>query len=481
MQTRKDLLQAHRLMTQRAAQALLIGEPDSPELPLRRINVASFIGIMVAVLVGAGFGIVGLLSGGGGAQNLEQSGILIIEKETGARYVWCQGTTRELCPVANYTSAKLLSDSGQDKQRLVSRDSLTKYRRGTTIGIPGAPDTLPAKDKLVKMPWSVCVRAADLALGGHTSLVTLTAGRNVGGQALPGSQAIVVQADGQPWVIWRNRRMRVSQAVLPALGSTPNPPQVAGKWLNSVAAGADFKGPVIPGLGQNVPGPEGQARAGQIYTVANVTGSAPQSYVLLPDGLAPITSIESSLLQADPQLKNVRGAAAQPKRLEPAVFTQAPKHTGPSISSPQLQGRMPTFTAYNDGSPLCATYDDPSGRTGAEVTLGGSLPPAPDAANGGPNSADQLDFPPGRAALAGVLPSPGKAGAVNTVFLITEGRRFALASKDVADKLGYNLASDAVPVPAGVVSLIPAGPVLDPNAARNPIGQIGGASAQPTG
>src|SRR3954452_5769210 len=115
MQTRKDLLQAHRLMTQRAAQALLIGEPDSPELPLRRINVASFIGIMIAILVGAAFGIVGLLSGGGGAQDLEKPGTLIIEKETGARYVWCQGGTRELCPVANFASAKLLSDSGQDK------------------------------------------------------------------------------------------------------------------------------------------------------------------------------------------------------------------------------------------------------------------------------------------------------------------------------------------------------------------------------
>jgi type VII secretion protein EccB len=473
MQTRKDLLQAHRLMTQRAAQALLIGEPDSPELPLRRINVASFIGVMVAVLVGAGFGIVGLLSGGGGAQDLEQPGTLIIEKETGARYVWCQGNARELCPVANFTSAKLLSDSGQDKPRLVSRNSLTKYSRGTTIGIPGAPDSLPSKDKLVKMPWSACVRAADLAIGGHTSLVTLTAGRNVGGQALPGNQAIVVQADAQPWVIWRNRRMRVDQAVLPALGSAPNPPQVAGKWLNAIAAGADFKAPIIPGLGQSVPGPEGQARAGQIFTVANVTGSARQTYVLLPDGLAHISSIESSLLQADPQVRAKLGAAAQPKPLAPDVFSQAPKHAA-NISSPDLQGTMPAFTAYNDTSPLCATYNDPSGRTGATVTLGGSLPPAPDAATGGASSADQLDFPPGGAALAGVLPSQGKASAVNTVFLITEGRRFALASKDVAQKLGYDLASDAVPVPAGVVSLVPAGPVLDPNAARNPIGQATG-------
>jgi type VII secretion protein EccB len=480
MQTRKDLLQAHRLMTQRASQALLIGEPDSPEMPLRRINVASFIGVMIAILVAAGFGIVGLLTGGGGAQGLEQPGTLIIEKETGARYVWCLQDTRKLCPVANYTSAKLLSDSGQDKQRLVSRNSLAKFARGTTLGIPGAPDTLPDPKKLVKMPWSVCVRAADLPLAGHTSLVTLTAGKDVGGVALRNDQAIIVQADNQPWVIWRNKRMRVSPDVLPALASTSRAPDVAGKWLNSLAAGADFKAPLIPGLGQNVAGPQGRAVAGQLFTVANVTGSTPPSYVLLPDGLARVSDIEARLLQADPGVKRVLGGAATPTRISPDVFSQAPKHAG-NISNPDLQGTMPTFTQYTDSSPLCATYSDPSGNTGARVTVGASLPPLPDGANGGANGADQLDFPPGGAALAGVLPSTGKAGAVNTVFLITEGRRFALQSKDVAQKLGYDLAKDAVPVPAGVVSLIPAGPVLDPNTARNPIGQVGQPSAQPTG
>ena len=33
MQNRKDLLQAHRLMTQRSALALICGEPDSPNQP----------------------------------------------------------------------------------------------------------------------------------------------------------------------------------------------------------------------------------------------------------------------------------------------------------------------------------------------------------------------------------------------------------------------------------------------------------------
>jgi type VII secretion protein EccB len=479
MQTRKDLLQAHRLMTQRAAQALMLGEPDSPELPLRRINVASFIGVMVAILVAAGFGIVGLLNGGGGAQGLEQPGTLIIEKETGARYVWCVQGIRKLCPVANYTSAKLLSDSGQDKQRLVSRNSLAKFPRGTTLGIPGAPDTLPDPKKLVKMPWSACVRAADLPSAGHTSLVTLTAGKDIGGQPIAGNQAIIVQAAGQPWVIWRNKRMAVAPNVLPALASTSlaQTPQVAGKWLNAVPQGSDFKAPLIPNVGQTVAGPQGPARAGRLFTVANVSGSTSALYVLLPDGLARINDIEARLLRADPAINHAVGGSVGPTRLSPDVFQQAPQHNG-DISNRDLQGTMPTFLPYTDTSPLCATYSDPTGNAGARVTLGATQPPRPDTANGGANLADQLDFPPGGAALAGVLPSQGKAVAVNTFFLVTEGRRFALASRDIAQKLGYDLPHDAVQVPAGVVSLIPAGPTLDPNVARNPIGQVG---ASPTG
>ncbi|MEV5748215.1 type VII secretion protein EccB [Actinoallomurus sp. NPDC052308] len=480
MQTRKDLLQAHRLMTQRASQALMLGEPDTPEQPMRRLNVASFIGVMVAILVMAGFGIIGLIRNGGSTQGLEEPGTIIIEKETGARYIWCLDGSRKLCPVANYTSAKLLSGADASKQHLVSRDSLAKYDRGQTVGIPGAPDTLPDANKLVKMPWSACVRAADLPNGGHTSLVTLVAGKTVGGNPLPAYQAIVVQADQQPWMIWHNKRMRVSAQALPALTSTASVPKVAPKWLNALTPGADFRAPAIPGLGQNATGPNGQGRVGQVFTVPNVTGTNAASYVLMADGLAPVSDIEARLLTIDPAVKAALGDQAGPYRISPDAFSGAPKHAG-SITNPDLQGGMPGFITYSDTTPLCATYSDASGNAGAQVTLGATLSAPPDNAYGGASNADQLIFPPGGAALVGVLPGQGKRDEINTVFLVTDGRRFALQSKDVAQKLGYTLSTDAVPVPAGVVGLIPNGPILDPTAARNPIVQAGQPSAQPTG
>lgn len=482
MQTRKDLLQAHRLMTQRASQALMLGEPDTPELPLRRLNVASFIGFFVAILVTAGFGIVGLLKPSS-ANGITDPGSIIIEKETGARYIWCLQDTKKLCPVANYTSAKLLAGSGDAKQSLVSRDALSKYERGETVGIPGAPDTLPAANKLVKMPWSVCARSADVSLAGHVSLVTLVAGKQIGGRPLGADQAVLVRAGNQPWVVWRNKRMQASPDEVATLTSTTSAPQVAAKWLNALTAGADFKAPAIPGIGQKVAGPQGDAMIGQIFTVTNLTRSNTTSYVLMSDGLAQISDIQARLLQEDSYAKSKLGGTVPTARLDSEVFRQAPKHAG-SITSPDLDGAMPSFVQYTDTSPLCSTYSDQSGEAGAQVTIGAELPPPPDNVYGGASYVDQLVFPPGGAALAGVLPSQGKASQINTVYLITEGRRFALQTKDLAQKLGYDLSTDAVPVPAGVVELIPAGPVLDPNAAKSTITQQSAQpqpSPQPTG
>ncbi len=64
LQTRKDLLQAHRLMTRRAALALLQAEPDPPDQPLRRLNVGMFSSVLVAGIVAAVFGIWGLIAPG---------------------------------------------------------------------------------------------------------------------------------------------------------------------------------------------------------------------------------------------------------------------------------------------------------------------------------------------------------------------------------------------------------------------------------
>ena len=126
MQRRRALFPAHRLMTQRAALALLRGEPDIPDQPLRRLNVAAFSGVLGAVIVAALFGIWGL-RGHGGSQRQQQPGTLVIDKQTGTPYVFCQGG--KLCPVLNYASARLALQTSSVNLQTVSQASLTKFAR----------------------------------------------------------------------------------------------------------------------------------------------------------------------------------------------------------------------------------------------------------------------------------------------------------------------------------------------------------------
>lgn len=456
MQTRKDLLQAHRLMNHRASLALISGEPDNPELPLRRMNIAAFSGIMVGILVMAAFGIFGVIRPGG-ARGLEKAGMLIVEKETGARYVWCEGG--KLCPVSNYVSARLVAGASSRDRRTVSRASLKKFQRGPTIGIAGAPNTLPDRKELTKAPWAVCVRTVESTSSGRQSLVTLTAGRKVGGTALRSDQALVLSADGQNWLLWRNTRMRMPQYALTTLGATATP--IAGKWLNSVTQGSDFAAPRIQGLGLPVNGPAGRARVGQIFVVDTASGAS-TAYVLLADGLAPITPLQRDLLIADPQTqKAYAGRPVRPVGIDVSQINSIGRSTQ-QVQDQKLEGKAPSLLSLSGSSPLCALYADASGNGDAVLTLNGDLPAPPDVAK--PQGADQFVFPPGSAALAGRVPSPGQADQVSTYYLIAEGKRFPIKDQEAAEKLGYALPGDASKVPAGVLDLIVQGPVLDPAA-----------------
>jgi ESX secretion system ATPase EccB len=466
MLTRKDLLQAHRLGTQRAGLALISGEPDDPERPLRRMSVATFASIMVAVLIGAGFGVFGLVRPGG-ATGLQEPGMLIVVKESGARYIWCE--QNKLCPVTNYASARLLAGADDKHRRTVSRNSIADFPRGPLIGIPGAPDTVPEPDNLVATPWSVCVRSSQDETAGAVSSVTLQVGRGVGGQQIGEGQAALVQTASQgsgpqAWLIWRNKRMQVPSYALATLNATPAP--VSPAWINAIPLGPAFAAPNIPGLGKEVNGPQLSGRVGELYKLETASGTG--YYVLLEDGLAQVTQIQKELLLANPLIKQEAYLNGQvQEKLIDAASTLTQNRSSQQLLNEDLNGKPPSTVSYDGTNPLCVVYDDPKGNLPPKLTLGGSLSTAARSGAGGVN----LVFdPPGGAAVAGLVPGPGRADSVTTFFLVTEGRRFALASPDAAKSLGYQLPQDAAPVPADVLGLIPLGPALDPAVAQRSVG-----------
>jgi len=447
MQSRRDLFHAHRLMTQRASLALLRGEPDQPDQPLRRLNVAAFSGVLVAVIFTGVFFIWGLL-GHGGSSLQDQPGTLVIDKQTGTPFVFCEGG--KLCPVVNYASARLALGSSPLNQQTVDQSALTRFARGPLIGIPGLPQPLPTSGLLVKRPWSVCTQTTSGPFGTQTS-TALTGGIRVGGRPL-GSGALLATALGQDWVIWDGRRMPVQPNMIQALHTAQAPAQVPSVWLDALPEGPAFAPPAIAGQGTTVTGPTGgPVTVGQVYQVTAVAGSI-QYYVVLRHGLAPISQLQAALLDFKP------GAPNQ-ATLSPSQVTG--HLSGASVPGGGLPGSIPTVAAPAASAPRCVVYSGGGTALTGQVETGGKMP-----AGGVPTDipADVADvtLPPGAGALVGSDPGPGPDSGVISYFLVANGRRYALAETEVANMLGYDLSAQAVLLPAGVVDLIPAGPPLDP-------------------
>ena len=96
MQNRRDQVQAHSFVVGRLVSAMLRAEPDSPFTPQRRFSIGWVCGLIVAAC-----GVYGVIVPGGNT-SWQEPGVLIVEKETGNRYVY---VGEQLRPVANYTSA----------------------------------------------------------------------------------------------------------------------------------------------------------------------------------------------------------------------------------------------------------------------------------------------------------------------------------------------------------------------------------------
>jgi type VII secretion protein EccB len=472
VQTRRDLYQAHRLMMQRIGMALLAGEPDLPEPPTRRLAVSVFAGLMIGVLVVAGFGIWGLLSPGG-ATGLDAPGTLLIEKETGTKYVYSQ-QDKKLYPVANYASARLILNTDQVTRRLVSQSSLAKFTRGRPVGILGAPESLPGPGHQVVAPWSVCVHSADNGTGGTRSYASLVVGSGVGGRPLGDGQAVVVHGAGESWVVWRNQRMKLPAAEVRPLSGTDHPTEVSTTWLNAVPSGPDFSPPPVPNRGDLVTGPGGgKASVGTFY-IARTVGGTDRWYVLLRDGIAPIKQTEGVLLQNDPDSqKAYKGRPVQPVAVNPAVAAAAPQSTS-KASKDGLPDQMPKIDSYDAATPLCVVYaNTATGSQDARVALGGAVPtPNADSSTSSGSSAavvDQVVLPAGDGALLGLLPVPNQLKSISSYSILTDqGLRFAVPSADIAGKLGFDV-NKVAPVPANLLHLIPEGPALNPQQAMKPL------------
>lgn len=455
MPSRQDQLHSYQFSVQRAVAALVMRETDPAQSPFRWLAGAGLASVLVAAIGLGGSALYGLFAGGG--KGWRDPGAVIVEKESGARFVYRE---QKLHPVLNYASALLIVGADRSKTVLVSRRTIDGVPRGLPLGIADAPDSLPAPGRLASGGWTVC-STVPAGAGGEAPRSALLIGTEPDGGRPLGDEALLLRhPDGGLHLVWHQRRylVRDPSRVLAALATTrAQAVPVAPALLNSLPAGTDLVPLDLPGLGRPATGVPGTT-IGTIYMVSN-SGGGRQYAVALDAGLAGITELQAGLLlartgQGGPVPMTLGQFAALP-----TVPDLAP--TGPNAPPPS----PPRLAAGGDGA-LCTRVADDGGV--GEVRWGvplRDLTAAPRTApTGGAVLADHVLVEPGRGAVVEAAAAPGATGGA--VSVVTDlGRRYVLADREVLAMLGYR-GVRPLRLPAGLVSLVPAGATLDPAAAR---------------
>lgn len=470
MQNRRDQVQAHTFVVGRLVSALLRAEPDAPMTPLRRFIVGVIGGVVLGALVVAGFGIYGVFSPGGNT-SWQSGGVLVVEKESGARYVVVDGVLR---PVINYTSARLILGEEPSVVR-VSRNSLKAVPHGLAVGIVGAPDYLPDPSDLDARDWQVCsTQRADLT-GAKRPFVTVQIGQTGRHRSAGPDEGMLVRTPaGQLYLAWHNQRFRLSSpAVLAALGYSAAPQLPAGwSWINALPAGPDLAAEDVLARGTAGPTINGRTSVvGHMFRVVSDTGAPSQHFVMLDDGLSPLTPLGAALMLADPGTRSAYpdGFVAVAD-LSPASLAQAPK-SAISSANPDLPGQPPSLMPLNAGEAPCLRLT--MTQSGPQVVIGaGDAAPAAESAPFGadPAQGDWVEVSGGKGLLIRELPAPGIADG--TLYLLVDnGVRYPIPDVATADLLGYDGVTPA-PVPALLLALVPSGRPLDRDAAHSTVPPI---------
>jgi type VII secretion protein EccB len=471
MPSRQDQLHSAQFSTQRVVTALITHDPDQTQSPFRGVSAAAAVGLMVSLLIAGGLAVYAKLTGDTGKSWRDESAVFI-EKDSGATYVYL-ADDQKLHPVLNYASGLLLTSGSSPHPVTMTRQALSAAPRGARLGIADAPSSLPARGDLLTDPWVVCSQhdaasatpTSQLVIGGGSGGHVLAPADNAAPEAL-----LAALPDGRQYLIYNGHKFALPQPqlALTALGMTGSPTTVAPAVLNALPSGADIRAPAIPGgrgqASKTVPG----AKVGQLYT-ATAPGGTRAYGVVLEDGLLEISEAQANLLAADPQ----SGAAGQqPAELSITAYAAIPRSRTKLFAENGAALPKTTPKALTPSASMCVSVRNTTG-SGTRVLLDATtidndltVTDSPGVTATGAVLANKIAIRHGRGVIVEAMSSATSTNG--TLSLVTDsGTRYAIANREVLGRLGY-AGVTPVRLPAELVTTLPAGPALDPAAARRP-------------
>lgn len=431
MATRKDLLKAQAFTSRRMIAAFVDRDPDDPTPPLRRVGVATFVSVLIGVVLLAGVALIGMLGGGVADDSWKQQGNSVLaDTQSGSLFIWSE-EQQVLVPMADISSALLQAApadgaTGRPPVIRVKTEALRGANQAPPMGIPNAPRQLPVADEMESYPIRLCSTAPS----GRGRFLTLEFGSEA---AVDWSMAFVAEessgkqylvADGRAHELWAQQG-EPSPLVegLPVV-------QPGNAWIAALPLGAPFTAREIPGRGSPSLNKTLSLQVGQ-FAVVPAAGNAPaRYYVQLDEGLAQIAYLDMRLIQA------LTDDSRPPAEISESTLTGALHPTIERFSEgnvPMHQPTGPQGVASLESSSVCATFtEDRPGQVG--LSVGQPTPTVPVEIPEASGDIDVVDMEPLSGAL---LRNVNAASEDSAVTLVLNGRGYPIPDANSRAALGF--------------------------------------------
>ena len=451
--TTKVQVSGWRFLLRRVEHAIVRRDTRMFDDPLQFYSRSVSLGIVVAVLILVGAGLLAFFKPAGKLGG----GSLFTDRATNQLYVVISG---QLHPVYNLTSARLVLGSPASPAA-VKANELSKLPMGQTIGIPGAPYATPVSGDSAST-WTLCdtvTRADTIAPTVQTSIIAMPLLIDPSMDPLQANEAILVSYQDRSWIVTARGRHAVDltdRALTSAMGIpvTAKATPISEGMFNALVDRGLWQLPPVPGAGTpNTLGLSPDLVVGSVFLVHNDKG--PQHYVVLQDGIAQVNATTAAALRATQS----HGLVAPPA----VVASQVVRIPERIYNSPLPDEPLKVLNRPDEPT-VCWSWERRTGDQAPKTTVlsGRHLPIPPSIMSVGLKQirGTATVFIDGGKFVT--LQSPDPRYGESQYYVDPQGVRYGLQDAETAKALG--LASPKT-APWEVVRLLVEGPVLSKDAA----------------
>lgn len=476
--TTRAQVNGYRLLVRRMEHALIRADSRMIHDPMRGQMRALLVGMVIALLVSGAAGVLAFFRP---TPNFGDSTIMA-SASSGALFVRLGD---RLHPVLNLASARLIVGKA-DTAKQVDDKFLNTVALGPAVGVVGAPSRINSADDMTVSSWTVCDTTQFPPVaeqpGASTVETTVLANEPVLDEDIRASspeQVFLAKAQGITYLVYGGVRAQINPGDLILhnalrLGDSEIR-EVSPGLLNSFPLVDPIAPIVIDGVAEPTSYLPETYRVGEI--VRTVDSHGDQLYVLLREGLQPISSVTADIIRYSNPGSPTQ---SQPIDISPALVTGVP--VVHNLRVDHYPAASPRFVRTDPERVVCMSWQ--RGNSAAEPTtrllVGRRLPLPNDAqplrlatADGAGPGLDTVYLKPGTGEYVQGSGDGADGGTFGPLFYVNElGVRYHIADEQAATALGVtgikrSGSATAVPqaAPWVVLALLPPGPELSQQAA----------------